>query len=292
MYTPLGSAVSESVNFHETKINVLVDLTAGFNLTSIDAERTDAGEEEANADLDYPVIAYYCNEANEELATAPIYNQGDVLQVCVRIDDALEDEDIYVEDIVSFVLSQLGDPALAATPTTAIQNRQTDPLTLKDCDSIGDGRCNVKHQLTSKFFDDPSPGDLEVNGIALIGFGTPTAGGRKLIRVPVRGLLRAAASTMAQDASTARVLQSPPAAGAAGTESEFGLSFSLAPVLEPTVTDEPPPSNNDNSSNTAIIAAVVVVFVCIAMCTIVACLFMCLRRRDDREKNYNNNNGM
>jgi hypothetical protein len=98
-YTPIGSSISESVNFHETKVTVSVDLTAGFQLTSINAERTDADEEAADADLDYPVIAYYCNEENEELDTDPTYNQGDVMQVCIRINDALADEDISVEDM-------------------------------------------------------------------------------------------------------------------------------------------------------------------------------------------------
>jgi hypothetical protein len=112
----------------------------------------------------------------------------------------------------------------------------------------------VKHLLTSKFFDDPSPGDLEVNGIALIGFGTQRFGApktgsvRKLLRVPVRGLLRAAAAAAdEEETSSARFLQSP--AAAAGTESEFGgLSCRLAPALiEPTVTDDEPDNNNNNN---------------------------------------------
>jgi hypothetical protein len=90
MYIPFGSAVSESVNFHETKVTVSVDLTAGFQLTSIKAERTSADEEAADAELDYPVIAYYCNQQNEELPVDPIFNQGDVMQVCIRIDDSLK----------------------------------------------------------------------------------------------------------------------------------------------------------------------------------------------------------
>jgi hypothetical protein len=219
------------------------------------------------------LIAYYCNKGNEELATLPTYSPGDVLQVCIRIDDALKGEEIFVTDIVSFVLSQRGDPALAAAPTTAIQNRQTDHLTLKDCDA-GDGRCNVKHQLTSTFFDDPSPGDLEVSGVALISFGTP-GGGRKLIRVPVRGLFRAAA---AGEDTAARQLQSP-----SGAESEFGLTANLAPALLPTVTDE---TNNDQADNShMIIIAVAVVddIVCIALCAMVVCFFLCVRRRDDQE---------
>jgi hypothetical protein len=277
MYTPLGSSVSESVNFHETKVTIAVDLTAGFNLTSINVERTGADQEEADAELDYPVIAYYCNDGNQELATAPIYNQGDVLQVCIRIDDALADEDIFVEDIVTFILSQGGNPALAAAPTTAIQNRQTDPLTLKDCDSVGDGRCNVKHQLTSKFFDDPSPGDLEVNGIALIGFGTPTGAARKLIRVPVRGLLRAAAAGEA----TARHLQQEPPAG--GTESEFDLSFQLNPTTVPAAAEDDNNNQSSNSNTIVIIVAVVVVIICVALAVMV-CVFFFYYRRNDKER--------
>jgi hypothetical protein len=55
---------------------------------------------------------------------------------------------------------------------------------------------------------------------------TPTGAVRKLLRVPVRGLLQAAATS-------ARQLQA-----SAGTESEFGLTFSLAPAPIPTATEE------------------------------------------------------
>jgi hypothetical protein len=54
MYTPFGSSASESVNFHETRVTISVDLTAGFKLTNINDERTDADEEGADAELDYP----------------------------------------------------------------------------------------------------------------------------------------------------------------------------------------------------------------------------------------------
>jgi hypothetical protein len=282
MYIPFGSSISESVNFHETKVTISVDLTAGFQLTSINTERTAADEKAVDAELDYPVVAYYCDEENEELDTDPTYNQGDIMQVCIRIDDTLAEEDIFVEDIISFILSQGGDPALAATPTTAIQNRQTDPLTLKACGV--DGRCNVKHQLTSKFFDDPRPGDLEINGIALIGLGTPNGPvARKLLRVPVRaGLLR----SPRQQQESSRQLQSE-------TESEFDLSAPLNPAIPPATEADGNDGNQGTNSDDMIIvlvAVVAAVFVCITTICISIMAVCCLRRpvkivyRDDYEE--------
>jgi hypothetical protein len=61
------------------------------------------------------------------------------------------------------------------------------------------GICNVKTQLLSKFFTDTNPGDLRVDGVAILAFGKAslmpssapkaTPIGRRLRAVPIRGLI-------------------------------------------------------------------------------------------------------
>ncbi len=185
---------TESINFYETNVTISVDLTANFTLTGIVAERTTADNEAADVKLDYPVEAYICEDDNSLVGSPPALAQGSFLQVCVRIDEDVTTDNILVEDILTFVVSQAG----GATPSTVISSSVADPLTDKTCRE--GGICNVKTQLLSKFFTDAAPGDLRVDGVAILAFGqaslmpssAPTAapvGGRRLRAVPIRGLI-------------------------------------------------------------------------------------------------------
>jgi hypothetical protein len=124
----------------------------------------------------------------------------------------------------------------------------------------------------------------EINGIALIGFGTPNGpAARKLLRVPVRaGLLRAPR----QQGESSRKLQS-------GTESEFDLSAPLNPVILPAT--EADGNNDDQGTNNdnmiiIIVAVVATAVVCITTICISITAVCCLRRpakreyRDDHEE--------
>ena len=255
---------AESVNFHETEVTLTVDLTAGFQLTGITAERSAAMETgPLDADVTYDVIAYYCDATNAPLAEDPVYSQGDVMQVCVRVADDLIGQDIYVEDILEFDISQLENGSgPAATPTNAIDNGTPDALTFYDCGA--DGRCNVMHQLTSKFFDDTTPGSLQVDGVAVLAFGTP-AGARRLQRVKVQ--MRAA------DEAEQRKLQE-------GTTSDFGLQAELvggAPA---------PESESSSSSNSGAIGIIGGAIAGVAVVALVVA-FVAIRRTrksDDEEE--------
>ena len=160
---------AESVNFHEVVVTINVDLEAGFQIQSL-TKRDAADEALLSANLDYQVIAYFCDDQDIEI-DPPLFAQGDVLQYCVRVTEELEQQGIYVKDIIEANITQLGDSDLAAEMTVGhIWERQDDPLTLHNCPN---GKCNVMGQLVSKWFDDPSPGALQVDGIALLGFGDP-----------------------------------------------------------------------------------------------------------------------
>jgi hypothetical protein len=73
---------------------------------------------------------------------------------------------IIVEDILTFVISQ---PDGIATDWETITNAVADPLTYKVCHKSG--ICHVKSQLLYKFFTDTNPGELRVDGVAILAIG-------------------------------------------------------------------------------------------------------------------------
>ena len=234
---------TESVNFYETNVTINVDLTANFTLTEITAGRTVADNEAANADLDYPVEAYICMDDNSEVASSPALTQGSFLQVCIKIDNTVVTENVLVEDILLFVVSQ---PDGTVTDTRPIVNAQADPLTEKVCRE--GGICNVKTQLPSKFFTDINPADLRVDGMAILAFGkaslmpssAPSASVARRLRAPIRGLIIGddvkafmEAQRNMQDEASSAVAVAVPDSGRmlqAAAQSEFGLQVGLVGI--------------------------------------------------------------
>jgi hypothetical protein len=266
-----SDGLTESINFYETNVTITVDLTANFTLTGISAERTSADAEAANAALDYPVEAYICLDDNSVVESPAALAQGSILQVCVKIDGDVVTDNILVEDILTFVVSQ---PNGTATDSETITNAVPDPLTDKVCRESG--VCNVKTQLLSKFFTDTNPADLRVDGVAILAFGraslmpssAPTSStATRRLRAPIRGLLtsddvkafmaaqqnrdesvRSVVSVVAD--SSQRMLQD----GAA--QSEFGLEVGLQGINGDSDSSGQDDSSDDGGS--AIVAAVVV----------------------------------
>jgi hypothetical protein len=166
---------------------------------------------------DYPVEAYICLDDNSEVGSPAALTQGSFLQVCIKIDDSVITENVLVEDILSFVVSQPDGPG---TDAETITNAVADPLTDKVCRESG--ICNVRTQLLSKFFTETISGDLRVDGVAILAIGNaslmpssaPTVAVRRL-RAPIRGLLSG-------DDVTAYV-----AAQQMKAHSEFGLDVGI-----------------------------------------------------------------
>jgi hypothetical protein len=181
---------TDSVNFYETKnVTISVDLTENFTLTQIDFDRTSADNEAVNAQLYYPVEAYICSDDDSEVENPEPLIRGSSLRVCINIDDTVVTENIIVEDILTFVISQ---PNGTATDSVPINNAVTNALTGKVCRESG--ICNVRTQLQSKFFTDPNPGNLRVDGVAILAFGkaSPNTEGNNAVRrlrAPIRGLI-------------------------------------------------------------------------------------------------------
>ena len=268
----------ESINFHETTVTITVDLTANFTLASITTNRTAATEDNANANLDYPVEAYYCQDNNGEVPGS-VLTQGSLLQFCVRMFENVT-ADVYVEDIMEFTLTQPGSVPLTA-PSRPIVNTQPDPLTEKLC--IEMGICNIKHQLSSKWFAVPNPKPLRVDGVAILAFGKASsmpsaAPGNRRLRVPIRGLLSAdqvkammERQLEAEAAAHKQVAIYQPDRKLQATDSPFGLNVALDSDA-----GQQPTTKSTQGSNTAVIAIVVVVLLLVAGCLL---YFFCARKK-------------
>jgi hypothetical protein len=184
-----ANGLSESVNFHQENVTIHVDLTSNFTLSGINVQRAEVDNEAEIAQLDYPVEAYICLDDNSEVESPATLTQGSVLQICVKVNNTVITEDIIVEDILTFVVSQPESGTIDYKPIT---DAAADPLTDKVCQESG--ICNVKTQLMSRFFADASPGDLRVDGVAILAFGsaTPMPSSAPIVRrlrAPIRGLL-------------------------------------------------------------------------------------------------------
>jgi hypothetical protein len=292
-----GDGLTESINFYETNVTITVDLTANFTLTGISADRTSADAEAANADLDYPVEAYICLEDNSEVDFPEALEQGSILQVCVRIDETVETQNVFVEDILTFVVSQ---PDGTATASTVISSGVPDPLTDKTCRE--GGICNVKTQLLSKFFTDINPGDLRVDGVAILAFGkaslmpssAPTVTQRRL-RTPIRGLLSAdqVKAFMASQqynsnngeesgVSVVSVVAGAPQRRLQDAKSEFGVDVGLVGINGPVVEDE-----TAAGGGSAVVGAVVVLVLLACGCGLG--FFFCTRKDRKEETKHTTN---
>jgi hypothetical protein len=293
-----GDGLSESINFYETNVTITVDLTANFTLTGISADRTTADQDAANADLDYPVEAYICLDDNSEVDNPAALEQGSILQVCVRIDSGVTTQNILVEDILTFVVSQ---PDGTATASETITGGVPDPLTDKTCRESG--ICNVKTQLLSKFFTDINPGDIKVAGVAILAFGKaslmPSAAPARRLRAPISGLLSAEDVKAFMDSqqrhnnknngeesgvsvvsvvadSSHRMLQEP--------KSEFDLDVGLVGINGPQMEDE-----TGAEANSAVVGAVVVLFLLAAGCGI-GFFFYTKKDRKEETKEFHHHN--
>jgi hypothetical protein len=173
----------DSINFHETNLTINIDLTAGFNITSLEEVRIRALQDTVNTNIDYPVVAYHCNGSNDKLASRPNLTQGDALQLCVELDPTIVNENVFVTDILTVGLDQEKMDS-NVTHKNIIDKAIPDFLTSKLCQ---DGICNVKTQLESIWFSDPIPGDISTTGIAILAFGSISGSGQGLrfLRAPI-----------------------------------------------------------------------------------------------------------
>jgi hypothetical protein len=170
VYDPADGSDESVINFHETNVTLAVDLTAGFNLTGIEVSLDAAEQASAAISLQYPVAAYFCDEGSVEIPP-PVFSQGSVLQFCVEMNENVTTTGVYVSDVLMVDLDQSSGGIEHAD---IITGSVADWLTRKTCSA---GICNIKTQLTSKWFAEIDPESMDITGTALLALGPRHAGG-------------------------------------------------------------------------------------------------------------------
>jgi hypothetical protein len=171
-----------SVNFHVTNLTIDLDLTAEFILNNFQQLRIQSEQDRVNANFDFPIVVYHCDEVNDQLARRPVLAQGTALQMCVELDPVVNNENVFVVDILSVDLHQ-EKMDLNVTHKNVIDETIPNPLTSKLCEG---GICNIKTQLDSSWFSDDIPGEIETTGTAILAFGSLSDGqGQRFLRAPI-----------------------------------------------------------------------------------------------------------
>jgi hypothetical protein len=172
----------ESVNFHETNVTIEIDLTADFEIDGLTLIRVESDQDRADGRIQYPVVAYHCDESNVKQVPGPVLAQGQSMQMCVELDPTVINEFVFVVNILSIDLNQ-EKLDLSVTRKNIIDEAIPNALTSKLCQG---GICNIKTQLDSSWFSDPVPGEIEATGTAILAFGSLSSGLRqRFLRVPI-----------------------------------------------------------------------------------------------------------
>jgi hypothetical protein len=257
----------DSINFHETNLTINIDLTAGFNITSLEEMRIRALQDTVSSNIDFPVVAYHCNELNDKLASKPDLVQGESLQLCVEIDPTIVNEGVFVTDILSVDLDQ-ENMDQNVTQKTIISETIPDFLTSKLCQ---DGICNVKTQLESRWFSDPIPGDINTTGIAILAFGSISGGSGQRLRY-LRAPIVFQQSRHADGSELDRKLQQ------GGDDGNAVANFILSTSLNIPSSDDKIPFSDDKISVLLFVGVALVVVLLVGFCCMIR-WFGCFRRR-------------
>ena len=152
------------MNFHETVFTINVDKTTGFELENIVAERTGAHDGGSELiDYEENITAFQCDDDYTVMTPVPILNQGDILQVCVLVENVNSIFEVdYVQDMNITQLENDDSPVMVIANGTSFAY---DALTFIECNGGNNQICRVKFQLLASFFDKSDPPDLSVSGI-------------------------------------------------------------------------------------------------------------------------------
>jgi len=142
---------SFEVNFIETVITITFDLTADF-VIGFQAEPNI--REETNGDKGYGAEAYLCDPENPEVSLdGTIFQQGSVVKVCVKPDEASIADGLFLKEITKFswVRGAIEQPAVEDGASASNGLTQFAPC--------GEGSlyCSFTSMLYADFYQPPTP---------------------------------------------------------------------------------------------------------------------------------------
>lgn len=206
--------MGDVVHFLETQQNVTMDYSGYFNVTDINADRTDATDEDLETNFNEYISAYLCDSDLTELDEDAIFTQGDFFKVCVTSKNT---DLVLINDIESVTVSQPeggGDSFTYIENGTPVSNEiAVDPV----CE---DNVCHTGLQLLARFFVEENPKDLTVGGELDIQLLQGTE--RRRLKVPVQ---KAITSSSIEDKRVSRYAQEKKDSGAFGLVIKLNQSF-------------------------------------------------------------------
>lgn len=200
------------VNFLETSVTLTIDLTDGFAIETLNVSPKD--ELVRTASQAYEVEGFQCNVFNEPLTDSEASvkrNQGEIIRVCVRPNQAARDDQIFIRYIESFEFQRDYGGQIGIVSQPAVEERQpaSNLLTELYCE-LGSEVCAFETILYAAMYR--SPGSVSGFGVASMQFGNENISRRSL---------RQSSRTTQEDEPFAT------------TVAEFGLDFEVVPVYNP-----------------------------------------------------------
>jgi hypothetical protein len=251
----------DSVNFHETNLTININLTAGFEITSLNQTRIAESAIFVNTVTDYPVTAFHCDTTSRRLEFKPQLAQGEILRFCVEIDERFTNENVYVTEILWADLDQLQED-LTTTHSDIVEDTLEGPLTEKLCQG---GICNIQTLVETKWFNGDIPSDINATGVAILAFGIPTDRRQRFLRAPI--FFENVLGSNKQDLERHLQVQDGDDANLA----QFGLNTRLKVKAD------------DDSPSTLTIVGGVLLIACSSYCCIVG-IFLILKKRKSHEE--------
>mmetsp|Transcript_15659 Transcript_15659/g.24361 ORF Transcript_15659/g.24361 Transcript_15659/m.24361 type:complete len:367 (-) Transcript_15659:346-1446(-) len=166
----------ESINFHETKFDITVDLSQGFTVDAITTVRNEASQETENTEVNYALTASLVvvddtvmNLAATDAWVAETGNYNNGASVGIAVSFASATSGVSLADCTSVMVGET-DVASASYGGGA--------LFAKDCGdtfrvdgSTSQSACVMRFLLVSSYFDEPGEQTVPVSGTCVLAFG-------------------------------------------------------------------------------------------------------------------------
>jgi len=161
------TAMTTSVNFHETKVRITIDMSTDFSVNSIQSERDNETMFTADdIETNYDITAYKCDWSGSDTSSAAI-SQGDPLFICVQSSS----NSIQLEEVLNLNLVQPdgpnGEPGGSQSP---IVDGDITGLAEADCTFEEHKKCIIQTIAPSMFFTRENTNNIQVNGNVLLSF--------------------------------------------------------------------------------------------------------------------------
>jgi len=187
-------AFTTSLNFHETKVEIKIDMKTEFSVEAMDTERDNATSITEEAKVEYNLQAYKCDWSGAQNSD-PI-SQGDVLFLCIKSFSGA----VKLEKVLQLALSQEGANGGYMEP---IQNGNIVGLADVDCSFEDNTKCIIRTIAVSSFFTKGNPDKVQASGSMLLSFGRRRARALLSLHVDANGEQTGQPRTLSEDSSVA-----------------------------------------------------------------------------------------